>query len=146
MREADRTQTTASAPNLQPSKQHCRRALPLLLFIGLSKGETLLPLPPMELPSADRASKDKERVHVLETAVVTWTRQIKNVLKLDPEQVALHVKITGMTPVFPCCDTVRQDRRASHTSPCLPMHVAAVSAAAAVAVAAAERSYVPCWP
>ena len=40
----------------------------------------------MELPSADRASKDKERVHVLETAVVTWTRQIKNVLKLDPEQ------------------------------------------------------------
>ena len=41
----------------------------------------------MELPSADRASKDKERVHVLETAVVTWTRQIKNVLKLDPEQV-----------------------------------------------------------
>lgn len=39
----------------------------------------------MELPSADRASKDKERVHVLETAVVTWTKQIKNVLKLDPE-------------------------------------------------------------
>ena len=37
------------------------------------------------MPSADRASKDKERVHVLETAVVTWTKQIKNVLKLDPE-------------------------------------------------------------
>ena len=54
--------------------------------IGHSKGETLLPLPPMELPSADRASKDKERVHVLETAVVTWTKQIKNVLKLEPEQ------------------------------------------------------------
>ena len=53
--------------------------------IGHTKGETLLPLPPMELPSADRASKDKERVHVLETAVVTWTKQIKNVLKLDPE-------------------------------------------------------------
>ena len=53
--------------------------------IGHSKGETLLPLPPLEMPSADRASKDKERVHVLETAVVTWTKQIKNVLKLDPE-------------------------------------------------------------
>ena len=26
-------------------------------------------------------------MHVLETAVVTWTRQIKNVLKQDPEQV-----------------------------------------------------------
>ena len=53
--------------------------------IGHTKGETLLPLPPMDLPSADRASKDKERVHVLETAVITWTKQIKNVLKLDPE-------------------------------------------------------------
>ena len=53
--------------------------------IGHTKGETLLPLPPLEMPSADRASKDKERVHVLETAVVTWTKQIKNVLKLDPE-------------------------------------------------------------
>ena len=59
----------------------------IYVTIGHSKGETLLPLPPMELPSADRASKDKERVHVLETAVVTWTKQIKNVLKLDPEQV-----------------------------------------------------------
>ena len=56
-----------------------------MLAVGHSKGETLLPLPPLELPSADRASKDKERVHVLETAVVTWTKQIKNVLKLDPD-------------------------------------------------------------
>ena len=55
--------------------------------IGHTKGETLLPLPPMELPAADRASKDKERVHVLETAVVTWTKQNKNVLRLDPEMV-----------------------------------------------------------
>jgi dynein heavy chain len=59
----------------------------IYVTIGHSKGETLLPLPPMELPSVDRASKDKERVHVLETAVVTWTKQIKNVLKLDPEQM-----------------------------------------------------------
>ena len=51
----------------------------------------LLPLPPVELSSADRASKDKERVHVLETAVVTWTRQIKNVLKTEPEQARSHV-------------------------------------------------------
>ena len=53
--------------------------------IGHTRGETLLPLPPLELPSADKASRDKERVYVLETAVVTWTKQIKNVLKLDPE-------------------------------------------------------------
>ena len=59
----------------------------IYVTIGQTKGMTLLPLPPMEIASADRASKDKERVHVLETAVVTWTRQIKNVLKLDPENV-----------------------------------------------------------
>jgi dynein heavy chain len=59
----------------------------IYVTIGHSQGKTLLPLPPLDLASADRASKDKERVHALETAVVTWTRQIKNVLKLDPEQV-----------------------------------------------------------
>ena len=59
----------------------------IYVTIGHTKGETLLPLPPMELPSADRATKDKERVYVLETAVVLWTKQIKNVLKLDPEIV-----------------------------------------------------------
>ena len=59
----------------------------IYVTIGHSKGETLLPLPSMEIASADRASKDKERVHVLESAVVTWTKQIKNVLKLEPEQV-----------------------------------------------------------
>lgn len=57
----------------------------IYVTIGHTKGETLLPLPPLELPSADKASRDKERVYVLETAVVTWTKQIKNVLKLDPE-------------------------------------------------------------
>ena len=58
----------------------------IYVTIGQVQGKTLLPLPPVELSSADRASKDKERVHVLETAVVTWTRQIKNVLKTEPEQ------------------------------------------------------------
>ena len=60
----------------------------IYVTIGQVQGKTLLPLPPVELSSADRASKDKERVHVLETAVVTWTRQIKNVLKTEPEQAA----------------------------------------------------------
>jgi len=58
----------------------------IYVTIGQVQVKTLLPLPPVELSSADRASKDKERVHVLETAVVTWTRQIKNVLKTEPEQ------------------------------------------------------------
>ena len=63
----------------------------IYVTIGQVQGKTLLPLPPVEVSSADRASKDKERVHVLETAVVTWTRQIKNVLKTEPEQARSHV-------------------------------------------------------
>ena len=65
--------------------------------IGQIKGKTLLPLPPAEgaggeggdagAVDTDRALRDKDRIHVLESAVVTWTRQIKNVLKLDPEQL-----------------------------------------------------------
>ena len=29
--------------------------------------------------------QDKDKIHILESAVVTWTRQIKQVLKADPE-------------------------------------------------------------
>ena len=53
--------------------------------IGQMKGKTLLPLPPSEAKEDKSGTKDKDRIHVLESAVVTWTRQIKNVLKTDPE-------------------------------------------------------------
>jgi len=52
--------------------------------IGQVKGRTLLPLPPSDVTSSERTSS-KDKVHVLESAVITWTKQIKNVLKLDPE-------------------------------------------------------------
>ena len=56
--------------------------------IGQMKGKTLLPLPPTETKEEKAGgARDKDRIHVLESAVVTWTRQIKNVLKLDPETV-----------------------------------------------------------
>ncbi|GBG89558.1 hypothetical protein CBR_g49347 [Chara braunii] len=56
--------------------------------IGQIKGKTLLPLPPSELDGeVDRTPRDKEKIHVLESAIVTWTRQIKNVLKTDPETI-----------------------------------------------------------
>ena len=79
------------------------------MTIGHTKGETLLPLPPLELPSADKASRDKERVHVLETAVVTWTKQIKNVLKLDPE----HILKLGSHP-GPLAELEFWDSKAKH--------------------------------
>lgn len=56
--------------------------------IGQTKGKTLLPLPPADGPdTGDKTMRDKDRIHVLESAVVTWTRQIKNVLKIEPDQV-----------------------------------------------------------
>eukprot|EP00227_Mantoniella_beaufortii_P011774 CAMPEP_0197579874 /NCGR_PEP_ID=MMETSP1326-20131121/3768_1 /TAXON_ID=1155430 /ORGANISM="Genus nov. species nov., Strain RCC2288" /LENGTH=4505 /DNA_ID=CAMNT_0043143449 /DNA_START=243 /DNA_END=13760 /DNA_ORIENTATION=+ len=60
--------------------------------IGQTKGKTLLPLPPTEGSSGpggsgggDKGIRDKDKIHVLESAIVTWTRQIKGVLKMDPE-------------------------------------------------------------
>ena len=53
--------------------------------VGHTKGKTLLPLPPSETKDDKGLMRDKDRVHILESAVITWTRQIKNVLKSDPE-------------------------------------------------------------
>ena len=56
------------------------------ITLGQTKGKTCLPLPPMEAASAEGVSVDtKDRIHLLEGAVITWTKQIKNVLKSDPE-------------------------------------------------------------
>uniref|UniRef100_A0A0G4GMS7 Dynein-1, subspecies f n=1 Tax=Chromera velia CCMP2878 TaxID=1169474 RepID=A0A0G4GMS7_9ALVE len=54
----------------------------LHVTVGLMKGRTQLPLPPSENPEK---SSSKERLHVLESAVITWTKQIRHVLKKDPE-------------------------------------------------------------
>lgn len=50
------------------------------VMIGLSKGRTLLPLPNKKIMNSDGSEKDK--AHVFEGCIVTWTKQIKNVLKL----------------------------------------------------------------
>jgi len=65
----------------------------VFVTIGQTKGKTLLPLPPAE--GGSDPARDKERIHVLESAVVTWTRQIKNVLKTDPEAVLKHGEHPG---------------------------------------------------
>lgn len=54
------------------------------VMIGLSKGKTLLPLPNKKIINSDGPEKDK--AHIFEGCIVTWTKQIKNVLKLEPEQ------------------------------------------------------------
>jgi dynein heavy chain len=60
----------------------------IYLTVGQTQGKTLLPLPPRDPRWKDgqdfRQVRDKERVHVLESCVVTWTQQIKNVLRHEP--------------------------------------------------------------
>ena len=53
------------------------------ITLGQTQGKTCLPLPPDDAFSSNISTKD--RIHLLEGAVITWTKQIKNVLKQDPE-------------------------------------------------------------
>ena len=64
--------------------------------IGQVKGRTLLPLPPSDSTGSERTSS-KDKSHILESknfndlifellaAIIHWQKQIKNVLKQDPE-------------------------------------------------------------
>jgi hypothetical protein len=47
----------------------------------------MLPLPTGDAATQEPASAaaDKAKIHILESAVVTWTKQIKSVLKADPD-------------------------------------------------------------
>ncbi len=55
------------------------------VMMGLMKGKTMLPLPSGKLTSSD-TTPDKDKAHIFESSIITWTKQIKNVLKLEPEQ------------------------------------------------------------
>lgn len=52
--------------------------------LGSVKGRTQLPLPPQDITSSDKTSS-KDKGSQLEQAIAHWTKQIKNVLKQDPE-------------------------------------------------------------
>jgi len=70
----------------------------LYITMGSTKGRTLLPMPPANGPhehEVEALAHDKEQVHVLENAVVTWTKQIKNVLKMDSETLLKSGKHPG---------------------------------------------------
>jgi len=69
------------------------------VIMGLTKGRTMLPLPNHKLMSGGSGSgasgeagsgsdktPDKDKAHVFEGSIITWTKQIKNVLKMEPEQ------------------------------------------------------------
>jgi dynein heavy chain len=66
------------------------------VVIGHMSGKTMLPLPPVEVYSSSGSNQhNKESVHVLETSIVAWAHQIKDVLQLDPENVLKGGKTPG---------------------------------------------------
>jgi len=55
------------------------------VIMGLTRGKTMLPLPSKKLIQSE-TTPNKDKAHVYESSIITWTKQIKNVLKLEPEQ------------------------------------------------------------
>jgi dynein heavy chain len=54
------------------------------VMIGLINGQTMLPMPSAKLVASE-STPDKDKAHIFESSIITWTKQIKNILKLEPE-------------------------------------------------------------
>ena len=71
--------------------------------IGQTNGQTKLAVPAMEKGSGSKPGgggerQDKDRVHVLESAVVMWTERINNALSRHPEAVFANNQHPGCAP------------------------------------------------
>ena len=65
----------------------------------------MLPLPAIDTPQlSDQGAQDKASIRVLERAVVLWTKQIKVVLKADPD-AALKVRAVRLPVCAQLADT-----------------------------------------
>jgi len=58
----------------------------LYVTLGQTEGKTLLPVP---TTSGDTKTSGRDQIHVLESAVVTWSRQIRDCLAKEPKDSAL---------------------------------------------------------
>ena len=79
--------------------------------VGQTQGKTALWLPPVEAPSAAGSSKDrsdKDRVHVLESAIVMWTERINTVRRSpSPPWLRLPPPPSPPRPVLPLVRVLR---------------------------------------
>jgi dynein heavy chain len=94
----------------------------LQITLGQTKGETCLPLPlgttqrsaaddniicssnsdpTMDVNNATRVTHLKDQVHVLEGCLITWTKQIKNILKQDLEMISSSTNRAAQGPHHP---------------------------------------------
>lgn len=57
------------------------------ILCGQIKGETRLPMPPLDysIGASGAMGGGKNKISLLEGAIITWTKQIRSVLKQDPE-------------------------------------------------------------
>ncbi|KAF0977183.1 hypothetical protein FDP41_003836 [Naegleria fowleri] len=55
------------------------------LFIGHTKGEVILPMPPTE--GIDTASLDRSLVHTFETSVIDWSKEAKKIIEMGSDKV-----------------------------------------------------------
>lgn len=58
----------------------------IYLVIGKIQGKTLLPLP-LEKFIKSKEINDKDRAQIFESRIITWTKQIKKVIEMEPEQI-----------------------------------------------------------
>jgi dynein heavy chain len=59
----------------------------MYVTVGATHGKTMLPLPPDEAYQGD-PFVNKDRIHLLESAIIRWTKQINSVINTDPD--AMH--------------------------------------------------------
>ena len=57
------------------------------ISIGRKDGEIVLPLPSAEDLAEKPYTTSKDRIHVLEGCLITWTKQIKSILKRAEEEL-----------------------------------------------------------
>ncbi|EPY39969.1 dynein heavy chain [Angomonas deanei] len=71
----------------------------MLVTVGLNQGRTLLPMPPVDLPSrVDDTPIDKDTLYHLESAIISWTSQIKAAIASEPEELEESAIQTGRYP------------------------------------------------
>ncbi|ORC84913.1 dynein heavy chain [Trypanosoma theileri] len=60
----------------------------MLVTLGLSQGKTLLPMPPVQLPSrVGDGPFDAEFLYHLESSIIAWTAQIRAAIDSSPEEM-----------------------------------------------------------
>ncbi|KAG8346214.1 putative Dynein heavy chain N terminal region 2 domain1 [Trypanosoma vivax] len=70
----------------------------MLVVLGLSQGKTLLPMPPIQLPSRVGDDPfDSEFIYQLESTIIAWTGQIRAAIDSSPEDMCEDI-VDGMHP------------------------------------------------